>query len=157
MIISIKLQIYLFILNFIPFVVRTSLAMSAQIIVVITGCSKGIGQGIALSLAKDPQRRFKVYATMRNVVTNQEDTKTKAGSYFDDTLFIRELDVTKQETIDKTIKEIHEKEGRIDVLGKFRPLWVRKCLKGLYIFMIPKCYLNFSSLSPCSPVISPKR
>ncbi|XP_072028531.1 uncharacterized protein [Amphiura filiformis] len=83
--------------------------MAAQI-VVITGCSKGIGQGIALTLAKDPQRRFKVYAP------NQEDTKTKAGSYYDDTLFIRELDVTKQETIDKTIKEIIEGEGKIDVL-----------------------------------------
>ncbi|XP_072028810.1 retinol dehydrogenase 8-like isoform X3 [Amphiura filiformis] len=90
--------------------------MSAQI-VVITGCSKGIGQGIALTLAKDPQRRFKVYATMRNIATNQEDTKTKAGSYYNDTLFIREIDVTKQDTIDKTIKEIIEGEGSIDVLG----------------------------------------
>ncbi|XP_072029953.1 retinol dehydrogenase 8-like [Amphiura filiformis] len=100
--------------------------MSAQI-VVITGCSKGIGQGISLTLAKDPQRRFKVYATMRNIATNQEDTKTKAGSYYDDTLFIRELDVTKQETIDKTIKDIFEEEGRIDVLinnaGIARPAW----------------------------------
>ncbi|XP_072028533.1 retinol dehydrogenase 8-like [Amphiura filiformis] len=89
--------------------------MAAQI-VVITGCSKGIGQGIALTLAKDPQRRFKVYATMRNIATNQDDTKTKAGIYYDDTLFIRELDVTKQETIDKTTNEIFETEGRIDVL-----------------------------------------
>ncbi|XP_072029184.1 retinol dehydrogenase 8-like [Amphiura filiformis] len=100
--------------------------MSAQI-VVITGCSKGIGQGIALNLAKDPQRRFKVYATMRNIATNQEDTKTKAGSYYNDTLFIRELDVTKQDTIDKTIKGIIEGEGTIDVLvnnaGIENPAW----------------------------------
>ncbi|XP_072028809.1 retinol dehydrogenase 8-like isoform X2 [Amphiura filiformis] len=100
--------------------------MSAQI-VVITGCSKGIGQGIALTLAKDPQRRFKVYATMRNIATNQEDTKTKAGSYYNDTLFIREIDVTKQDTIDKTIKEIIEGEGSIDVLvnnaGTVIPAW----------------------------------
>ena len=61
-------------------------------VVVITGCSKGIGQNIALHLAKDPQRRFKVYATMRDCATKQDDTKTKAGKYFEDTLFIRELD-----------------------------------------------------------------
>ncbi|XP_072028488.1 retinol dehydrogenase 8-like [Amphiura filiformis] len=87
----------------------------------------GIGQEIALHLAKDPQRRFKVYATMRNQSTRQDDLKAKAGSSLDDTLFIRELDVTKQETIDKTVKEIVDSEGRIDVLvnnaGVVTPLW----------------------------------
>ncbi|XP_072028486.1 retinol dehydrogenase 8-like [Amphiura filiformis] len=87
-----------------------------SLVVLITGSSKGIGQEIALHLAKDPQRRFKVYATMRNQSTRQDDLKTKAGSSLDDTLFIRELDVTKQETIDKTVKEIADSEGRIDVL-----------------------------------------
>ncbi|XP_072028483.1 retinol dehydrogenase 8-like [Amphiura filiformis] len=86
-------------------------------VVLITGSSKGIGQEIALLLARDPQRRFKVYATMRNQSTRQDDLKTKAGSSLDDTLFIRELDVTKQETIDKTVKEIVDSEGRIDVLA----------------------------------------
>ncbi|XP_072027740.1 retinol dehydrogenase 8-like [Amphiura filiformis] len=89
--------------------------MASQV-VLITGCSRGIGLETALYLAKDPQRRFKVYATMRNMATNQEDLKTQAGKAFDDTLFIRELDVTKQDTIDKTVKEIVDKEGKIDVL-----------------------------------------
>ncbi|XP_072029848.1 retinol dehydrogenase 8-like [Amphiura filiformis] len=64
---------------------------------------------------------------MRNQSTRQDDLKTKAGSSLDDTLFIRELDVTKQETIDKTVKEIVEREGRIDVLvnnaGVVTPDW----------------------------------
>ncbi|XP_072028485.1 retinol dehydrogenase 8-like [Amphiura filiformis] len=97
------------------------------LVVLITGSSKGIGQEIALHLAKDPQRRFKVYATMRNQSTRQDDLKTKAGSSLDDTLFIRELDVTKQETIDKTVKEIVDSEGRIDILvnnaGVVTPDW----------------------------------
>ncbi|XP_072029196.1 retinol dehydrogenase 8-like [Amphiura filiformis] len=89
--------------------------MASQV-VLITGCSRGIGLETALYLAKDPQRRFKVYATMRSMATNQEDLKTQAGKAFDDTLFILELDVTKQDTIDKTVKEIVDKEGKIDVL-----------------------------------------
>ncbi|XP_072029189.1 retinol dehydrogenase 8-like [Amphiura filiformis] len=89
--------------------------MASQV-VLITGCSRGIGLETALYLAKDPQRRFKVYATMRNMATNQEDLKTQAGKAFDDTLFIREVDVTKQDTIDKTVKEIVDREDRIDIL-----------------------------------------
>ncbi|XP_072027766.1 retinol dehydrogenase 8-like [Amphiura filiformis] len=91
--------------------------MTSQV-VLITGSSKGIGLELALHLARDLQRRFKVYATMRNQSTRQDDLKAKAGSSLDVTLFIRELDVTKQETIDKTVKEIVEREGRIDILAK---------------------------------------
>ncbi|XP_072046050.1 retinol dehydrogenase 8-like [Amphiura filiformis] len=100
--------------------------MAVQI-VLITGCSKGIGQEIALYLARDIQRRFKVYATMRNVDTNQDELRSKAGDSYKDTLFIRELDVTKQETIDATVKGIVDHEGRIDVLvnnaGIFSTEW----------------------------------
>ncbi|XP_072046947.1 retinol dehydrogenase 8-like [Amphiura filiformis] len=53
---------------------------------------------------------------MRNMVTRQKELKTEAGNIVDDTLFIRELDVTKQETIDIVIKEIIDKERKIDVL-----------------------------------------
>ena len=87
-------------------------------IVLITGCSKGIGQGVALYLAKDPQRRYKVYATMRNVTDGSVDIRSKAGDALKDTLFILELDVTKQDTIDRAVKHIVETDGRIDVLGK---------------------------------------
>ena len=88
-------------------------------VVLITGCSKGIGQETALFLARDPQRRFKVYATMRYLAAYENDLKTKAGITFDNTLFIRELDVTKQETIDKTVEDIVNKEGKIDVLSMY--------------------------------------
>ena len=40
--------------------------MSLQI-VLISGCSSGIGLATAVLLAKDAEKRFKVYATMRNL------------------------------------------------------------------------------------------
>ncbi|XP_072050048.1 retinol dehydrogenase 8-like [Amphiura filiformis] len=89
---------------------------ASSLVILITGCAQGIGKEAALFLARDPQRRFKVYATMRNMATRQEELKTEAGNILDDTLFIRELDVTKQQTIDNTLKEIIEIEGKIDVL-----------------------------------------
>ncbi|XP_054988232.1 17-beta-hydroxysteroid dehydrogenase type 1 [Sorex araneus] len=39
----------------------------ARTVVLITGCSSGIGMHLALRLASDPSRSFKVYATMRDL------------------------------------------------------------------------------------------
>ena len=39
--------------------------MASGRIVLISGCSSGIGLYTAVLLAKDPEKRFKVYATMR--------------------------------------------------------------------------------------------
>ena len=73
--------------------------MTSRQVVLVTGCSAGIGKDLAVLLARDPQRRFTVYATMRNMVKRQDELKTEAGSTLDDTMFIRELDVTKQDVI----------------------------------------------------------
>ncbi len=111
-------------------------------VVLITGCSKGFGKGIALYFASDSQRRFKVYATMRNMEARQEELKTEAGDKLGDTLFIRELDVTKQETIDKTVKEIIDNEGKIDVLGKRSTnIIVKKCEKDIMYYITCLCSL----------------
>ncbi|XP_072039360.1 retinol dehydrogenase 8-like [Amphiura filiformis] len=84
-------------------------------IVVITGCSSGIGLETAVHLAKDKENRFKVYATMRNL-TKKDQLETAAGSTLYKTLFIRELDVTKENSIVEFIDKINQEEGRVDVL-----------------------------------------
>ncbi|XP_038072753.1 retinol dehydrogenase 8-like [Patiria miniata] len=83
--------------------------------VLITGCSTGIGFATALMLAKDKLTRFKVYATMRNL-ESRANLEKEAGSTLNKTLFIRELDVTKDPTIKSVVDEILRDNGRIDVL-----------------------------------------
>ena len=86
-------------------------------IVLISGCSSGIGLAIAVLLAKDGEKRFKVYATMRNLAKKEkleEEVKEKLG----DTLIIKQLDVCSDESVKNTVQEILDAEEKIDVLCK---------------------------------------
>ncbi|NXA20368.1 DHB1 dehydrogenase, partial [Ibidorhyncha struthersii] len=61
--------------------------------VLITGCSSGIGLGLAVRLAADAARRFKVYATMRDLAKG-ERLLERLGGCCPDTLEVLQLDVT---------------------------------------------------------------
>ena len=90
---------------------------SKQKIVVVTGCSSGIGYATALLLAKDSQARFKVYATMRNLDKRGELEKN-GSEVLGKMLFLEKLDVANEDNINHFVEEILKKEGRIDVIGK---------------------------------------
>lgn len=86
-------------------------------IVLISGCSSGIGLAVAVLLAKDAEKRFKVYATMRNLAKKgklEEEVKDQLG----DTLIIKQLDVCSDESVKNTVQEILDAEEKIDVLCK---------------------------------------
>ena len=87
-------------------------------VVLITGCSTGIGLSTAAILAADADKRFKVYATMRNL-EKKTALEEAAGKYLEDTLFIKSLDVLSEDAVNDLVKEIESVEGRIDVLGEF--------------------------------------
>ncbi|SNQ45080.1 SDR family oxidoreductase [Cellulophaga lytica] len=79
--------------------------------VLITGTSTGVGLETAILFAKNG---YKVYATMRNL-SKSEALKHKIEKDKLD-IEILELDVTKQETITKTVEYIISKDKKIDIL-----------------------------------------
>ena len=90
----------------------------ARKIVLISGCSSGMGLDTSVLLAKVPDKRFKVYATMRNLAKKGE-LEVQGKEHLGDTLIIKEMDVCSDESVNKTVEEIIAEEGRVDVLCKF--------------------------------------
>ena len=89
----------------------------AQRNVVITGCSSGIGLDTAVFLAKNESKKYKVYACMRNLA-KKGPLVEKAGDSLDKTLFILEMDVKSETSVNKAIKHVLDVDGRVDVLSK---------------------------------------
>ena len=87
-------------------------------IVLISGCSSGIGLATAVLLAKDAEKRFKVYATMRNLAKKGQ-LEEEGKEYLEDTLIIKQMDVCSDESVNKTVQELLDTEGKIDVLCKY--------------------------------------
>ena len=100
-------------------------------IVLISGCSSGIGLATAVLLAKDAEKRFKVYATIRNLAKKgqlEEEGQEQLG----DTLIVKQMDVSRDESVNQTVKELLDIEGRIDVLCRYILIISYLCL-----FLIP--------------------
>ena len=87
-------------------------------VVLITGCSTGMGLATAVLLARDKEQRFKVFATMRNLAKSAQ-LEVAAGDSLNNTLFVEKLDVTKEDSITDFIEKIDREEGGIDILGKY--------------------------------------
>ena len=89
----------------------------AQRVVIITGCSSGIGLDTAVYLAKN-DKKYKVYACMRNLA-KKGGLVEKAGDCVDKTLFVLEMDVKSEASVNAAIKYVVDTDGKIDVLSKF--------------------------------------
>uniref|UniRef100_A0A8D0GAK5 Retinol dehydrogenase n=1 Tax=Sphenodon punctatus TaxID=8508 RepID=A0A8D0GAK5_SPHPU len=81
--------------------------------VLITGCSSGIGLALAVKMARDEQKKFKVYATMRTL-DKKEKLEKAAGSTLGKTLEIKKLDVCSEESIKLCVSSIPDR--KIDIV-----------------------------------------
>ncbi|XP_015241432.1 PREDICTED: estradiol 17-beta-dehydrogenase 1 [Cyprinodon variegatus] len=82
-------------------------------VVLITGCSSGIGLSLAVRLASDSSKIFKVYATMRNLAKKERLLESVKGLHRD-TLEILQMDVTDRQSIMNAREKVVEK--RVDIL-----------------------------------------
>ncbi|XP_056890867.1 retinol dehydrogenase 8-like [Takifugu flavidus] len=89
------------------------MASPGQKVVLITGCSSGIGLRMAVMLAKDPQKRFHVIATMRDL-KRKDKLLEAAGDTYEKTLSLAVLDVCSDESVKQCINGI--KDRHVDVL-----------------------------------------
>jgi NAD(P)-dependent dehydrogenase (short-subunit alcohol dehydrogenase family) len=80
-------------------------------VVVITGCSSGLGPLMALAFAR---RGDRVYATLRGSNRGQELIDTAAAEGLG--VRVLELDVTDDVSVQRAIDHVLDAEGRIDVL-----------------------------------------
>ncbi|XP_029016035.1 estradiol 17-beta-dehydrogenase 1 [Betta splendens] len=82
-------------------------------VVLITGCSSGIGLSLAVRLASEPGKAYKVYATMRNLAKKERLLDCVKGLH-KDTLDILQMDVTDRQSILDVRERIEER--RVDIL-----------------------------------------
>ncbi|KAG5854199.1 retinol dehydrogenase 8-like [Anguilla rostrata] len=89
------------------------MASDGQKVVLITGCSSGIGLRIAVMLAKDEKKRYHVIATMRDL-RKKDKLVEAAGDAYGKTLTLQTLDVCSDESVRECVHSI--KDRRVDVL-----------------------------------------
>ncbi|XP_071814631.1 retinol dehydrogenase 8-like [Apostichopus japonicus] len=89
--------------------------MADKQVVLITGCSFGLGTNIAMEYANDPRKCYKVWAAVR-VDDDSELIKKMAGNLLDDTLFVCSIDLTVKNSIESTVDMILKTDGKIDIL-----------------------------------------
>ncbi|XP_048848266.1 retinol dehydrogenase 8-like [Brienomyrus brachyistius] len=89
------------------------MASDGRKVVLITGCSSGIGLRIAATLARDEKKRYHVIATMRDL-KRKEKLLEAVGDAHGETLTLRVLDVCSEESVRQCVGDLEDR--RVDVL-----------------------------------------
>ncbi|XP_061406218.1 retinol dehydrogenase 8-like [Lethenteron reissneri] len=82
-------------------------------VVLITGCSSGIGLELAARMAQDPNKRYTVIATMRSL-EKRGVLQEAAGAALGSSLLVQQLDVCSDDSVRDCLAAVPG--GRVDVL-----------------------------------------
>lgn len=85
--------------------------IEAKRVVLITGCSRGVGRASAIAFAEHGDR---VYASARNL--SETDALRQAAMREDIDLSLLELDVTLPASVKRAVDQITAREGRLDIV-----------------------------------------
>ena len=80
-------------------------------VILVTGSTSGIGQGIAKALLEEGAKVIINYAHNEN---NADETRELFKDYIDNTLFIK-ADISDENSVINMYKKIKEKFGKLDV------------------------------------------
>jgi NAD(P)-dependent dehydrogenase (short-subunit alcohol dehydrogenase family) len=93
------------------------------IVVLITGCSSGIGKELAIQFAAD--KRYKVWATMRSI----EKWDGPVGNNIE----IAPLDVTSEDSVKRLVEQVIRVDEKVDILINNAGYGVSGCLEAVSV------------------------
>lgn len=121
-----KYTIYCNLLFFIMAILCESRSNKNRKVVLITGCSSGIGKSAAEEFMRHPN--FKVWATMREIKNSPFPATTA-----DERLAIASMDVTSTESVNNVIRHIIEVDGKIDIVINNAGQGMAGCLETVHL------------------------
>lgn len=101
-------------------------------VVLITGCSSGIGKTAAIAFSKLPN--VKVWATMRNT------SAVDFSCYEERNLHIAAMDVTSEESVRSTVAHVLKEEGQVDLVINNAGYGLAGCLETVTVEEARNCF-----------------
>lgn len=87
-------------------------------VVLFAGSSHKLGLALALSLAEDPNSRFKALVTMPSLESNEYLADSRVLSHLNKTIFVLQMDVGSEDSVREVISSILDNDGILDAVGK---------------------------------------
>lgn len=116
--------VVLLVLGYTVMVVKGLATAPNPTVVLITGCSSGIGQSAAVEFSK--HSHYKVWATMRDIA------KSKLPSDLPN-LIVLPLDVTQEDSVGEAVAHILKEDGHIDLLVNNAGYGMAGCLETVSV------------------------
>lgn len=88
-------------------------------IILFTGYSHKMNLAFALPLAEDPLSKFKVLVTMPSLSSSEYLADPRVLNLLNKTLFVLQMDIESDQSINGVLREIMDNDGFIDAVGEF--------------------------------------